>query len=157
MDVEPKELLVVKNVVSSEDMDSRVIHVSEETAGLKEVVIEFTESAPSFGISTSGLRIGNYRKADDGRWRIRDAYRDLRSDSHSRQLEGRRNAVTRSCFDCGTRSKVSSNRLPTPFPHSPGSSLPHHIGAGQQLFFFPVGCCAFLCLPTTSSHLLLLN
>ena len=48
MDVELKELLVVKNVVSSEDMDSRVIHVSEETTGLKEVVIEFTESASYF-------------------------------------------------------------------------------------------------------------
>ena len=48
MDVEPKELLVLKNVVSGEEMDSRVIRISEETASLKEVAVEFTEAAPRF-------------------------------------------------------------------------------------------------------------
>jgi hypothetical protein len=48
MDVEPKELLVVKNVVSGEEMDSRVVSVGEEAANLKEVAIEFTAPAPYF-------------------------------------------------------------------------------------------------------------
>ena len=61
MDVEPKELLVVKNLVSGEEMHSLVIRVSEETASLKEVAIERPHA---FGISTSRLRIGNCRKDD---------------------------------------------------------------------------------------------
>ena len=42
MDVEPTELLLVKNVVSGEEIASRVIRVSEETASVKEVAIEFS-------------------------------------------------------------------------------------------------------------------
>ena len=48
MDVEPTELLLVKNVVSGEEIASRVIRVSEETASVKEVAIEFTQPAPRF-------------------------------------------------------------------------------------------------------------
>ena len=57
MDVEPKELLVVKNLVSGEEMHSLVIRVSEETASLKEVAIDgptlLAYRLPACGLETA--------------------------------------------------------------------------------------------------------
>src|ERR1022692_1229470 len=48
MKVQLNEFLAVKNVISGEEKQSRVVRVSEEATSQIEVAIEFTEPAPNF-------------------------------------------------------------------------------------------------------------
>jgi hypothetical protein len=48
MKVQPNELLSIKNVISGEEKQGRVVRVSEENPKQTEVSIEFTEPSPRF-------------------------------------------------------------------------------------------------------------